>query len=112
VIADQSIRGKKEQRGVSAVDVTTVIFPSGPPQPRPQGLASVYFASSHDLLAYCALIEGTFPMSNPSTLETERPHRSLATQHSRTRLYTPRHMFWRFLESHTIQFPDRGITIE
>jgi len=53
----------------------------------------------------------------PSTLETERPRaraQNLDTQHSR--LYTlPRHTFWRFLESHTIQWPSalgRGITIE
>lgn len=31
MIAGQSIRGKEEQRGACAVDVTTVIFPSGPP---------------------------------------------------------------------------------
>ena len=58
-------------------------------------------ARSHDLLAYCALIEGALVgLSTPSTLETERPDRKWTPS---TADSITRHTFWRFLESHTFQ---------
>ena len=65
--------------------------PASPPQ-----LSQASLPRSHDLLAYCALIERT-PVH---PLQTERPDRNWTASTAES---ITRHTFWWFLESHTFQ---------